>query len=57
MYCDILVKAFYVYTIIKMPALFVLSVNNRYTGLVRANTRYGKSIENGAGNRGSVLFK
>ena len=40
-----------------MPALFVLSVNNRYTGLVRANTRYGKSIENGAGNRGWVLFK
>ena len=40
MYYDVLVKAFYVYIIIKVPALLVLSVNNRYTGLVRANIRH-----------------
>ena len=26
-----------------MPAPLVFSVNNRYTGLIRANTRYGKN--------------
>ena len=26
-----------------MPAPLVFSVNNRYTGLIRANIRYGKS--------------
>ena len=26
-----------------MPAPLVLSVNNRYTGLIRANIRYGKN--------------
>ena len=31
------------FIIIKIPAPLVLSVNNRYTGLVRANIRYGKS--------------
>ena len=30
------------YIIIKMPAPLVLPVNNRYTGLIRANIRYGK---------------
>ena len=25
-----------------MPALLVFPVNNRYTGLIRANIRYGK---------------
>ena len=29
--------------IIKMPAPLVSSVNNRYTGLVMANTRYGRN--------------
>ena len=32
----------FMYIIIKMPAPLVLSVNNRYTGLIRANIRYGK---------------
>ena len=31
------------YIIIKMPAPLVLSVNNIYTGLTRANIRYGKN--------------
>ena len=26
-----------------MPAPLVFSVNNRYTGLIRANIRYGKN--------------
>ena len=26
-----------------MPAWLVLSVNNRYKGFIRANTRYGKN--------------
>ena len=26
-----------------MPAPLVFSVNNRYTGLIRANARYGKN--------------
>ena len=26
-----------------MPAPLVLTVNNRYTGLIRANIRYGKN--------------
>ena len=30
------------FIIIKIPAPLVLSFNNRYTGLVRANIRYGK---------------
>ena len=37
-----MVKAFYAYIIIKIPAPLVLSVNSRYTGLVRAGIRYGK---------------
>ena len=48
LYSDFLLKAFYVCIIIKVPALLVSSVNNRYTGLVRA----GKFF-----NRGWVLFK
>ena len=43
-YSDLLVKAFYVCIIMKVPALLVLSVNIRYTGLVRANIRYGKNM-------------
>ena len=42
MYYDLLVKAFYACIIIKVPALLVLSINNKYTELVRANIRYGK---------------
>ena len=30
------------YIIIKIPAVLVLSVNNRYTGLVRADISYVK---------------
>ena len=41
-YSDLLVKAFYVYIIIKIPALLVLPVNNRYTGLVSVGITYGK---------------
>ena len=39
-----------------MPAPLVLSVNNRYTGLIRANIRYGK---NGLTEKNGrwVLFK
>ena len=37
---DLSVKAFYVYIIIKILALLILSVSNRYTGLVRAGIRY-----------------
>ena len=44
-YSDLLVKAFYVCIIIKVPALLVLSVNNRYRGLVRANIRNGKNMD------------
>ena len=33
----------FMHIIIKMPAPLVLSVNNRYTGLIRANIRYGKN--------------
>ena len=35
-----------------MPAPLVLSVNNRYTGLIRANIRYGKD-----GLRGKLLME
>ena len=35
-----------------MPASLVLSVNNRYTGLIRANIRYGKD-----GVRGKLLME
>ena len=31
--------------IIKVPAPLVSSVNNRYTGLIKANIRYGKNGE------------
>ena len=41
----IFINAFYVYIIIKMPALLVLSVNNRYIELLRANIRYGNNRE------------
>ena len=47
MYYGIFINAFYVYIIIKMPALLVLSVNNRYTELIRANIRYGNNRERG----------
>ena len=30
--------------IIKMLVPLVLSVNNRYTGVIRANIRYGKNV-------------
>ena len=43
-YSDLLLKAFYAYIIIKIPAVLVSSVNNRYTGLARANNRYGKNM-------------
>ena len=33
----------FMHIIIKMPAPLILSVNNRYTGLIRANIRYGKN--------------
>ena len=36
-----LCEMIFMYTIIKMPDLLVLSVNNIYTGLTRANIRYG----------------
>ena len=41
-----------------MPAPLVLPVNNRYTGLIRANIRYGKNgvMENIFNGRW-VLFK
>ena len=39
-----MVKVFYVYIIVEIPALLDLSVSNRYTGLVRANIRYGRNI-------------
>ena len=50
MYYDLLVKDFYVYMYViiyiffKIPSLLVLSVNNRYTGFVRANIRYDKNM-------------
>ena len=40
------------FVIMKMLAPLVLSVNNRYTGLIRANIRYGKD-----GVRGNVLME
>ena len=46
-YYGIFINAFYVYIIIKMPPLLVLSVNNRYTELIRANIRYGNIRERG----------
>ena len=48
----------FMHIIIKMPAPLVLSVNNRYTGLIRANIRYGKNgvMENIFNGRW-VLFK
>ena len=45
------------YIIIKMPAPLVLSVNNRYTGLIRANISYGKSGVEKNFNGRWVLFK
>ena len=45
MYYGIFINAFYVYIIIKMPALLDLSVNNRYTELIRTNIRYGNNRE------------
>ena len=47
MYYVVFINAFYVYITIKMPALLVLSVNNRYTELIRANIRYGNNRERG----------
>ena len=35
------------FVIIKMLAPLVLSVNNRYTGLIRASIRYGKDCVRG----------
>ena len=45
MYYGIFINAFYVYIIIKMPVLLVLSVNNRYTELIRVNIRYNNNRE------------
>ena len=45
MYSDLSVKAFYVYTITKIAAVLVFSINIRYTGLMRANTRHSKNME------------
>ena len=47
MYYGIFINAFYVYIIIKMPVLLVLSVNNRYTELIRVNIRYNNTREGG----------
>ena len=43
MYYDVLINAFYVYTIIKWLAPLVLSGNHKYTGLIRANIRCSKN--------------
>ena len=41
-----------------MPALLVLSVNNSYTGLIRATIRYGKKgVKEKIFNGEWVLFK
>ena len=41
-----------------MPVLLVLSVNNSYTGLIRATIRYGKKeVREKNFNGGWVLFK
>ena len=42
-YNGIFINIVYVYIIIKMPVMLVLSVNNWYTGLIRANIRHGKN--------------
>ena len=42
-YNGIFINTVYVYIIIKMPVMLVLSVNNWYTGLIRANIRHGKN--------------
>ena len=52
----IFINAFYVYIIIKMSALLVLSVNNRYIELLRASIRYDNSIRYGNNKeRGKTL--
>ena len=41
-----------------MPASLVLPVNNRYTGLIRANIRYGKNgVRENIFNGRWVLFR
>ena len=41
-----------------MPALLVLPVNNRYTGLIRTNIRYDKNgVRKKFFNGGWVFFK
>ena len=60
MYYDLLVKAFYACTIIKVPALLVLSINNKYTELVRSGKLTSDVAGTWAGkvfNREWVLFK
>ena len=54
MYSDLSVMAFYVYIIIKIAAVLVLSINIRYTGLMQANTRHSKNMGR---RRGWVLYK
>ena len=53
MYYEVLIKILYIYIyiyiIVKIPGQLVFSVNNRYTGLIRTNIRYGKN-EAGGGN-------
>ena len=40
-----------------MPASLVLSVNNRYTGLLRVNIRYGKNgVEENFGTNGRLVL-
>ena len=56
MYYGIFINAFYVYIIIKMPVLLVLSVNNRYTELIRVNIRYNNNREGGGGNLTGCRF-
>ena len=56
MYYGIFINAFYVYIIIKMPVLLVLSVNNRYTELIRVNIRYNNNREGGENLTGCRFY-
>ena len=57
-YYEVLINAFYVYLIIKMPALLVLSVNNRYTGLIRVNINNSiNGVRKKFFSGGRVIFK
>ena len=57
-YYDVLIIAFYVYIIIKMPAPLALPVNNRDRVLIKASIRYAQNgVREKKFNGRWVLFK